>query len=99
MTKSSLDMDAAELTPEGSGAWTPRKMMLTTDQFAALRAFADANGRTWKSALRVAWSTGRYQDYNGTNAYGDLQRVRNVFGASWLMTFSFAKIASHSTTR
>jgi hypothetical protein len=62
---------------------------LSPSQLDALRAFADANGRTWKSKLNLAWSTGRYCDYNGADDDGSLQQVRNTFGPSWLRTFSF----------
>ena len=64
------------------------KPSLTTEQLAALQAFASANGRLWKSALNVAWSTGRYDDYNGTDDVASLQQVRNALGPSWLKRFS-----------
>lgn len=70
--------------------------MLSSDQLAALRAFADANGRSWKSKLNVAWSTGRYDDYNDTDDYGALQCVRNTFGPTWLVKFSFDNLKTHS---
>ena len=66
------------------------------EQFAALRAFADANGPQWKSKLNTAWSTGRYRDYAGTEACCYLQQVRNTFGPSWLTKFSFDKLKTHS---
>lgn len=69
---------------------------LTTEQLAALRTFADANGRTWKSSLNTAWSTGRYADYSGTEEYGLLQQIRNAFGPSWLHRFSFNNVKTHS---
>lgn len=72
------------------------KTMLSTEQLAALRAFADANGAQWKSKLNVAWSTGRYRDYGGTAEYGYLQQVRNVFGPSRLVRFSFNNLKTHS---
>lgn len=60
----------------------------TTEQIEALKTFAAANGRTWKQALRHAWETGRYDDYNGTERSDLLQQVRNSFGPSWLIRFS-----------
>lgn len=69
---------------------------LDADQLAALKTFADANGRTWKDKLRTAWSNGRYRDYNGTDNYGYLQQVRNTFGPGWLIKFSFDNPKTHS---
>lgn len=60
-------------------------------QIETLRNFAAANGRKWKSALRFCWETGRYKDFNGTDDYPALQRVRNQFGPSWLVRFRFPK--------
>lgn len=72
------------------------KYMLSPEQLNALRTFANANGRSWKSSLNVAWSTGRYDDYNGTDDYGALQQIRNTFGPSWLVKFSFDNTKTHS---
>jgi hypothetical protein len=69
---------------------------LSPEQIAALRTFAGANGAQWKSKLNVAWSTGRYRDYAGTDACGYLQQVRNTFGPAWLFRFSFDKPKTHS---
>jgi len=69
---------------------------LSADQLEALRAFAEENGRSWKSKLNTAWSTGRYDDYSGTDDYGSLQQVRNRFGPAWLSRFSFDRIKTHS---
>ena len=69
---------------------------LDADQLAALRTFADANGRDWKFKLNHAWSSGRYREYNGTDNYGYLQQVRNTFGPSWLVKFSFDNVKTHS---
>lgn len=69
---------------------------LSTDQLGTLRVFADANGRSWKSKLSVAWSTGRYDDYSGTDEYGLLQQVRNTFGPMWLVKFAFDNVKTHS---
>ena len=77
-------------------ATTKQVITLDVEQLAALRAFADANGHHWKSKLSHAWSTGRYRDYNGTDDYGALQQVRNTFGPSWLVRFSFDNVKTHS---
>jgi hypothetical protein len=69
---------------------------LSTEQLNALRTFANANGRNWKSSLNDAWSTGRYRNYNGTDDEGSLQQVRNTFGPSWLVKFSFDNVKTHS---
>ena len=69
---------------------------LSTDQLGVLRTFADANGRSWKSKLNVAWSTGRYDDYRGTDEYGILQQVRNIFGPAWLVKFAVDNVKTHS---
>ena len=73
-----------------------KMMTLLPEQLASLRTFANANGVQWKSKLNAAWATGRYRDYPGTPAYGYLQQVRNVFGPSWLVKFSFANLRTHS---
>lgn len=78
---------------------TKTYVTLTTEQLAALRTFADANGRLWKSNLNVCWSTGRYRDYNGTENYGYLQSVRNEFGPSWLVKFRFEDPKTHRVKR
>jgi hypothetical protein len=60
----------------------------STEQIEALKEFAEAHGRNWKSALREAWMTGNYEGiepYGKTAAY--LQQVRNTFGPSWLVRF------------
>jgi hypothetical protein len=72
---------------------------LAADQLAALRTFADANGRYWKMKLNHAWMTGRYRDYSGTEQDGCLQQVRNTFGPSWLDAFAFANVKTHSVKR
>lgn len=67
---------------------------LTADQLAALRTFAKANGRAWKSKLNHAWSTGRYNDYSGADD-GLLQEVRNMFGPSWLVRLRLDDAKTH----
>lgn len=63
------------------------------EQIEALKQFAAANGRTWKSALRHCWETGRYNDYSGTQRCDLLQQIRNGFGPSWLVRFSLKGVA------
>jgi hypothetical protein len=77
-----------------AAAYAPKT--ISAEQLAALRTFATANGAQWKSKLNVAWMTGRYNDYNGTEEYGLLQQVRNTFGPSWLVKFSFDNPKTHS---
>lgn len=59
------------------------------DQIQALKQFAAANGRNWKSELNNLWMNGayRYAVMGGADA-GLLQQVRNEFGPSWLVRFS-----------
>lgn len=75
---------------------TDTTIQLSSEQLSALRTFADANGAQWKSKLNSAWATGRYRDYPGTALYGYLQQVRNVFGPSWLVKFSFDNVKTHA---
>lgn len=60
-------------------------------QIEALRLFASANGRNWKSELNTLWMNGAYSNavLGGADpAY--LQQVRNEFGPTWLVRFSLA---------
>lgn len=56
----------------------------TADQLAALAAYAEKHGRTWKHSLRLAW-------FNGTDANEPagcfLRQVRNELGPRWLNAF------------
>jgi len=63
----------------------------TPDQLEALRRYSKAHGRTWKSKLNHAWITGQYDpsDFGST-----LQCIRNQFGPSWLVRFSFKEAAN-----
>ena len=79
----------------GHAAVKAERRELKDYQLAALRTFAQANGRNWKSALNDAWSTGRYRNYNGADDEGALQEIRNYFGPSWLVRFSFPKQSTH----
>lgn len=64
-------------------------MKLTVDQFNAVRAWAEAYGRTWKSELSRSWMTGNYHGHNEISCY--LQQVRNQHGPSWLVKFNLKK--------
>lgn len=62
----------------------------TGEQIEALRLFAAANGRKWKSALRTVWENGAYERaVLGGADPAPLQQVRNTFGPTWLIRFSF----------
>lgn len=50
----------------------------TEIQVAALKEYAEANGRTWKAKLLEDW-------YNGRIMTPGLQQIRNTFGPSWLL--------------
>ena len=68
---------------------------LSEEQLAALRTFAQDNGRNWKRELNHAWSTGDWSHDYADNS-GLLQQVRNEFGPSWLVRFSFKNPKTHS---
>ena len=53
----------------------------TVEEVSALRAYAAGHGRTWKAQLLQDWMTGR--------STGELQRVRNNLGPTWLIRFKF----------
>jgi len=74
-----------------------RTRTLTEEQLAALRAFAARHGRNWKSKLNDCWSTGNYDHGHGVSNDEDaeLQQIRNTFGPSWLVRFSFTKTSTH----
>jgi hypothetical protein len=58
----------------------------TREQVAALRRFADREGRQWKAKLRQAWRSGRYPWHvrYSPNDEAYLQQIRNIFGQDWL---------------
>ena len=64
---------------------------ITEDIRQALRTFAAANGRTWKSKLRHEWETGGY-------GLGDLaqplMQFRNTAGPSGLMKITPSMLAA-----
>jgi len=58
------------------------------EQMDALRAFARANGRTWKAALRDLWMNGVYNyAVMGDADSACLQQIRNTFEPTWLCRF------------
>lgn len=64
------------------------------EQIQALKQFAAANGRTWKSELRDLWMNGAYNyAVLGGADPACLQQVRNEFGPSWLARFSLKQEA------
>jgi hypothetical protein len=58
---------------------------LSLEHLIALRMFASAHGRNWKSKLNDAWMTGNYPT---GSILPELQQVRNEYGPSWLVRFS-----------
>jgi hypothetical protein len=56
---------------------------LTAEQLKALQDYAAEHGRTWKSQLNDDWMNGCVT--------GELQRIRNAFGPTWLLRFKFPK--------
>jgi hypothetical protein len=82
MPKAPNSLDEGEEKMMNQAGWP------STEQIEALKEFAVAHGRNWKSALREAWMTGNYEGiepYGNTAAY--LQQIRNTFGPSWLAKF------------
>lgn len=56
---------------------------LSNNAFDALKAFAQKNGRRWKTALLEAWQHGKYYGITPGQA-AMLQEVRNLRSAQWL---------------
>ena len=46
------------------------------------------NERSWRYDLYIAWSQGNYRTFGWDDMDGELQRVRNTFGGSWLARVS-----------
>lgn len=57
---------------------------IPNNQKEALKCFADANGRRWKSKLNQAWMTGNYSDAPDDCDTSALQQFRNQFGPTRL---------------
>jgi hypothetical protein len=66
----------------------------TEEQLEAVKRFAGANGRCWKSELWTLWMNGAYsRAVLGGADPGLLQQVRNACGPRWLARFSLKKAA------
>ena len=65
-------------------------MELTTEQRAAIEAYARRYGPDWKESLSADWQSGR--DVNALRHDGIdgcyLRQIRNQFGPAWLATFT-----------
>ena len=76
------------------------KNPLSADQAAAIRQFAKANGRNWKSELRYLWETGAYgRAILGGAEPALLQQVRNSLGPAWLKNYKVSKPNPRRGTR
>ncbi len=58
----------------------------TTEQLAALKAFAAKHGKNWKNELSTAWMKGTEWKEPGDNG-PYLREVRNQLGPSWLHSY------------
>ena len=77
-----------------AGVNTAEEEVLTADELAALRRWAEEQRPRWKAALRLAWETG---DYGGSGHDADLQRLRNRLGPSWLAKYHLPGDSSRET--
>jgi CRISPR/Cas system CSM-associated protein Csm5 (group 7 of RAMP superfamily) len=68
---------------------TPMKLEPNCEQLNALKLFAEANGRTWKTKLNTLWMNGYGDAILGGADTAYLQQVRNNFGPTWLTKFKF----------
>lgn len=66
---------------------TTKYQQPTQEQIEALRKFAAANGRSWKSKLNHCWMRSYYGDYPGVERSDILQGIRNELGPTWLDRF------------
>jgi hypothetical protein len=78
-----------------AGVNTAEEEVLTADELAALRGWAEEQRPRWKAALRLAWETG---DYRGSEHDADLQRIRNRLGPSWLAKYHLPGDSSRETS-
>ena len=62
---------------------------LTSEQKSALKAFADRNGRSWKSRLCDLWMNGR--DWREPEA-SLLRQIRNAIGSAGLHALTKADL-------
>lgn len=58
---------------------------LTPADLAALRSYAEENGRNWKQALGLDWYHARAHGERGAILHG----LRNNLGPDWLARFKF----------
>ncbi len=68
--------------------------VLTANEHAALRAWADEHGRTWKAALRLAWAT---SSDRGSKHEAALERIKSMLGPSWLVNYRLPVDPSEET--
>lgn len=69
---------------------TTKKDTPTQEQLAAVFAFAQKEGRTWKSALTNCWLKASYPRHQSYSHF--LQQVRNQFGPRWLESITYAEL-------
>lgn len=79
-------IEVRDYKPRQTAEQTPREQGQPTEaQKAALFAYVQANGITWKSKLNEAWMSGNYKA-TPKDHQGLLQQVRNQLGPEWLRT-------------
>jgi len=66
---------------------------LLADEVAALKRYASANGRTWKSILLHAWQIA------DATLPGPVYSLRNSHGPSWLVAFKLPDAAREAAKR
>ena len=69
---------------------TTEKSTPNQEQLAAVFAFAQKEGRTWKSALTTCWMKASYPRHQSISHL--LQQVRNQFGPAWLESITYAEL-------
>ena len=60
------------------------RIVLNSAKLAVAR-YNHNNGKNYKSAIRQAWYDGNYRTVGLDDLSGQLQRIRNQFGPSWLI--------------
>lgn len=64
----------------------------STDETAALTAFAKEYGREWKSYLTAAWLSYAHKGIHmGGRDTGILRTIRNTHGVEWLTAYRLPK--------
>lgn len=99
--KACLDAGVAELrrmiseregtAPHPEKRTRERLPVLSTDQEAALLAYAARHGRRWKSILNNVWMGGPPHDDGGI-----LRGIRNTHGPTWLQPYRLPKADTRS---